>query len=83
MFDGLAFGGVGEHYGGALEGGVAYFGDASWVDVGDEADVDGVLDVDVVCESAGEVEAGIVGGGCADGFEDDVLSAVVGGFGLG
>ena len=52
-FDFRSLGCVGEHYGGALEGGVAYFGDASWVDVGDEADVDGVLDVDVVGEAAG------------------------------
>ena len=83
VFDGGSFGGVCEHYGGASEGGVADFVDAVGRDVGDEADVDGVLDVDVVGEAAGEVEAGVVGGGCADGFEDDVLTAVVGGFGLG
>ena len=60
--DGLAFGGVGLRDCGTLEGGVADFGYALRVDVGDEADVDGVLDVDVVGEADGEVEAGVVGG---------------------
>ena len=53
MFDGGSFVGVGEHDGGALEGGVADFVDVGEGDVGDEADVDGVLDVDVVGEAAG------------------------------
>ena len=52
--DGWAFGGVGQHYCGALEGGVADSGGCGrWVDVGDVADVDGVSGVDVVGESAG------------------------------
>ena len=53
MFDGGSFGGVCEHYGGALEGGVADFGYSVGWDVGDEADVYGVLDVYVVGEAAG------------------------------
>ena len=53
LFDGGSFGGVGEHRCGALEGGVADFGYSVVWDVGDEADVYGVLDVDVVGEAAG------------------------------
>ena len=81
--DGGPFGGVCEHHCGRLEGGLADFVDAVGWDVGDEADVDVVSGVDVVGEAAGLVEAGVVGDGCVGGFEDDVLSAVVGGFGLG
>ena len=80
--DGGSLGGVSKHYGGALERSVADLGYAVERDVGDEADVDSVLDVDVICEAAGEVEASIVGRGCADSFEDDVLPAIVSGLGL-
>ena len=46
--DGGSFGGIDAHYCGALEGGDADFVDAVGGNVWDEADVDGVVDVDVV-----------------------------------
>ena len=73
---------VEQHLPGPLDRGVADLDDALPRHRGEEADVDGVADVDVVGETSGEVEPGDVAGIDSESAQGDELPAVVGRLGL-